>query len=267
MKGNLGKMVERLLVEERVPAFCVSEHVARYAFAGQFVEGKAVLDIACGDGYGASYLMNKGAKKVVGGDYSEEAIEYARRHYQKDGLNFLRLDAQEMPFANNSFDVVVSFETIEHLERYEDFLKGCRRVLKDDGIFICGTPNIKAGFGYKYPFHFKEFSLEEFNELIARHFAEVELYGQSFLNKADMIKRESIRRLGFIFCFIPYSVKGFLKRFIPPKLGLIASLAEVYPDFARGVDETLDKKYIPSLLSQGSPLCREMFAVSRKRDG
>lgn len=173
MKGNMEKMVERVTAEEETPASTLYEHIGRYVFAARFVEGKAILDIACGSGYGSGYLINKGAKKVVGADYSEETIEYARLHYQKDGLSFLCSDAQQMQFPDNSFDVVVSFETIEHLERYEDFLKECKRMLKDGGIFICSTPNRKGRFGYKTLWHLREFSPEEFYELIARYFAEV----------------------------------------------------------------------------------------------
>ena len=265
-KTNIENLLEGVSPEERIPSFTLWEHIARYVFAAQFIEGKTILDIACGTGYGASYLMNKGTKMVVGADYLEQAIEYARLHYQKDGLYLLRSDAQQMPFLNSSFDVIVSFETIEHLERYEDFLRECKRVLKTNGIFICSTPNRDGRFGYKNPFHLREFSAEEFYELIARYFREVKLCGQGFLKKTDIVKRESIRRLGPIIRFIPKPIKDFLKRFIQPEQCLFTSLAEVCPNFPRGNDEIVEGKYIPSLLTQDLPLCRGMIAVARKRD-
>ncbi len=261
----MGKVRERMTPDERGSAFWLQLHLGRYVFAAQFIEGKVILDMACGTGYGSSYLMNKGAK-VVGSDYSEEAMEYARLHYQKGGLYFLRSDAQQMPFANNSFDVVVSLETIEHLERYEDFLKECKRVLKDDGAFICSTPNRKAKLG-KYPAHFKEFSMDEFYELMARYFGEVKLYGQDFLKKADMLKRESVRILMPIIRFIPQSVKDFLRRFILREQCSIISLKEVDPGLKGAFDEIVEQRYIPSLLTRSYPIPGTIVAVGRKRDG
>ncbi len=250
-------------MEGRMKVSPLWQHLARYVFAAQFVEGKAVLDIACGNGYGSSCLISKHALNVVGGDNSEAAISFAQHHYQTDGLCFLSCDAQQMQFADNSFDVVVSMETIEHLERYEDFLKECRRVLKDDGLFICSTPNRKALFGIKNPWHFREFSLDEFYELIGRYFAHVELYGQGFLKKREAIKRESIRRLGPVIRFIPQPIKSLPRRFIYPEAYRFASLAEVYPNFTLGLEEQIDKQYMPFLLCQGSPLCRVMIAVAK----
>ncbi len=256
---------ERMIPDERGSAFWLRLHVGRYVFAAQFVEGKAVLDIACGNGYGSRYLINKGAKKVVGGDNSEEAIEYARHHYQKDGLHFLRLDAQEMLFRDNSFDVAVSLETIEHLERYEDFLKECRRVLKDDGIFICSTPNRKVTFGSRDPYHFKEFSVEEFYELIARYFAEVKLYGQGFVKRADILKRELIWRSMPLISLIPQSVRSSLLNLVFTERRHTISLAEVDPGLKGAFDDIIEESYTPSLLSQDSPLCRDIIAVVRKQ--
>jgi len=137
--------------------------IARYTFAGQWVSGKTVLEIGCENGYGASYLLSKGAKKVIGGDISEKAIEYARGHYQRDGLHFMLLDAQKLQFADSSFDVVVAFEIIEHLDKYTDFLDECKRVLKDGGTFICSTPNkdVISPNSEKpwFPDHTKEFGI------------------------------------------------------------------------------------------------------------
>ncbi|MCL0094970.1 class I SAM-dependent methyltransferase [Dehalococcoidia bacterium] len=256
------KVPERLSPGEKFTPSMMKEHLARYFWAAQFVAGKVVLDIACGTGYGSGYLINKGAKMVVGGDYSEKAIEYARLHYQKDGLRFLRCDAQQMPFANNSFDVIVSFETIEHLERYEDFLKECNRVVKDDGTFICSTPNRKARFGYKNPIHFKEFSTEELYELLVGYFGEVKLYGQSYLTKIDILTKGLMMRLRPITAFIPQPVKHFVRRFIFGEERLIPLAKDKMV-----VDNEIAEGYIPSLLTQDSPLHKIVIAVARKRDG
>jgi len=117
------------------------QHINRYIFAAGFARDKVVLDVACGAGYGSDYLIKMGAKKVVGGDISEDAIEYARAQYKSNDLQFVRLNAVKLPFSRDCFDAIVSFETIEHLKEYENFLFECKRVLKDKGLFICSTPN------------------------------------------------------------------------------------------------------------------------------
>ncbi len=258
----MGNVRERMIPDERISAFWLKQHIGRYVFAAQFVNG-CVLDIACGTGYGSSYLINKGATPVVGADYSEEAIEYARRHYSKDGLHFLRLDAQQLPFRGKSFDVIVSLETIEHLERYEDFLRDCKRVLKGDGIFICSTPNAKASFGSRDPYHFREFSVEELYELIARYFAEVKLYGQDFLRRADLLKRELLWRLTPMVRSIPRSIQTPLRKLLFPERQLV-SLAEIDMESKGAFGEILQDKFIASSLTQSYPVPTTIVAVSRK---
>src|SRR5690242_18456144 len=88
------------------------EHVYRYAFACHFVAGKRVLDVACGEGYGAAALQRVGAASVVGVDVSELACSHVRSKY---GLDARAGGAEQIPLADNSVDVVVSFETIEHV--------------------------------------------------------------------------------------------------------------------------------------------------------
>jgi ubiquinone/menaquinone biosynthesis C-methylase UbiE len=168
-------------------------------FASCFVKGKTVLDIACGTGYGSDYLLKKGAKKVVGGDISKEAIEYAKIHYGRNSLFFIRLDVCALPFQSKCFDVVVSFETIEHLKTPEIFLSECRRVLKKGGLFICSTPNKQVTSPFSIepvnPFHSHEFYAEEFCGLVKSEFSEVMLYGQNFINPVIHLTKLKCDRL------------------------------------------------------------------------
>ena len=155
--------------------------MARYDFASQFVKSKVVLDVACGSGYGSNHLTKKGAEEVVGGDVFYEAIKYGTTHYRQKGSYFLCLDAQKLPFRDDSFDVIVSSETIEHLQECEDFLDECRRILRDDGLFFSSTPNKTVFSPYsKKPIiheHVKEFYVEEFRYLLSKYFKEVIIYG------------------------------------------------------------------------------------------
>ena len=155
------------MVPEHAHARIFWEHVARYRFAKDFVNGKRVLDIACGDGYGAAALAKAGAASVAGVDISAEACEQARRKY---GLDARVGDAQAIPLPAQSIDVVVSFETIEHVDDPAVFLRECARVLVPDGLLIVSTPNrpVYSGDGRRNPFHQLEFDENEFVEFAAR---------------------------------------------------------------------------------------------------
>ncbi|MEM3714944.1 MAG: class I SAM-dependent methyltransferase, partial [Nitrososphaeria archaeon] len=167
-------------------------HVNRYLFASNFVIGKTVLDVACGTGYGSMYLAKEGANLVVAGDLSSEALSYAKVNYKsKSGPEFIRLDATHLPFVDDSFDCVITFETIEHLKEYERFIKECRRILKIDGILISSTPNkrtISPIFKQaEWVMHIKEFYPEELYLLFKKYFSKVEIFGQHFLGKKGRV--------------------------------------------------------------------------------
>ena len=115
------------------------EHLHRYALALELSKGKNVLDIASGEGYG-SYLLSMLAKSVVGVDISKEAILHSSMKYIKSNLTFLCGSADRIPCESHSFDLVVSFETIEHHDKHEEMLQEIKRVLKPDGILILSSP-------------------------------------------------------------------------------------------------------------------------------
>jgi len=155
-----------------------AEHYARYIFASQFVKGKKVLDVSCGNGYGSHYLAESGrANEVIGVDISKKAISYAKRNYNHKKVRYIEMDAQKLDLDPNHFDVVISFETIEHLPNYEKFLQGVKKCLKKDGLFIVSTPNKKT-YPSGNPFHIKEFNFQEFNDLLRDRFKEVKFVYQ-----------------------------------------------------------------------------------------
>lgn len=185
------------------------DHIERYRFASRFIKGKIVLDIACGAGYGSKYLLSHGAKEVVGVDISDEAIKYARQHYVDDKLIFMKADATNLGFINETFDVVVSFETIEHVEKYHKFLEEINRVLKTDGILLLSSPNrLVTSSDYPKrkkrpdnPFHFAEFTEVELIDLLKNNFKEVKVLGQRMVNKMFILPfiRRVFFRLGDVF--------------------------------------------------------------------
>jgi ubiquinone/menaquinone biosynthesis C-methylase UbiE len=178
------------VVPGKTPQTIYDEHIYRYIFAAGLTEDKVVLDVACGTGYGAGYMMEKGAGEVVGVDISMAAVDYARERFGKNNkASFVCADAIRLPFVDNIFDVVVSFETIEHMRQYRKFLAECRRVLKEDGLLVCSTPNRRIfSPNLAKPlntFHVKEFWPEEFYRLLRRYFAHITLYGQCDVKLAD----------------------------------------------------------------------------------
>lgn len=116
------------------------EHYHRYAAVMELAKGKRVLDVACGEGFGASLVADI-ARSVIGVDISEEAIQHASVTYAKPNLAFHLGDATSLNFPDGSFDVVVSFETLEHISEQEQMIAQIRRVLTSDGVLVISTPN------------------------------------------------------------------------------------------------------------------------------
>ena len=112
-----------------------SEHFHRYLFALRYCEDKEVLDVASGEGYGSA-LLGQVARSVIGVDVDMASVDFANAHYLNERVSFRRGDAIALPIADASVDVVVSFETIEHLSDHEIFLTEVRRVLRPGGAML-----------------------------------------------------------------------------------------------------------------------------------
>ena len=206
----MSSFTERLLVPIRQLAdegegqsqdnLLYNEHIVRYQLAGQLVKDKIVLDIACGSGYGAKMLADVGAAKVIAIDIDEAVIKQAEKQYQHSAIDF-RADSAEIltTVADQSIDIVVSFETIEHLKNPDKFLQAVARVLKTDGQLLISTPNGQV-FKNKNPYHIKEFTREEFVQILQKHWSEVKILeqhnalasyiiGTEEMGEADLIQR------------------------------------------------------------------------------
>ncbi len=158
------------------------EHMHRYAFCIPYVKNKVVLDAACGEGYGSALLATSAAA-VTGIDISEEAVLAARRRYANTGqkLSFEAGDATALTLPEHHFDVVVSFETIEHVLQQDALLAGFSRVLKRDGLLILSSPDKRTYSDepqFRNEFHVKELYLDELQAILGRHFKRHSLLGQ-----------------------------------------------------------------------------------------
>ena len=159
------------------------EHKHRYLYALPYVEGKAVLDIASGEGYGSALLASKAAS-VVGVDVAPDAVTHAARKYRLDNLAFRVGSCSDIPILDGAVDVVVSFETIEHHDQHERMLAEIKRVLKPGGLVVISSPD-KAIYSdkpsYHNPFHVRELYHDEFEGLFRARFKNVLGLGQKVI--------------------------------------------------------------------------------------
>lgn len=165
-----------------------NEHFARYAFAARLARGRNVLDIACGTGYGSAELAAV-ARSVTGIDVSTEAVEYAGERFKLPHLSFQTASAESLPFADQSYDLIIAFEVIEHLTDHRALLSEARRLLTPGGQFIVSTPNRlyyeeSRRLSGPNPFHTHEFEFEEFRAELAEFFPHVAFFLQ---NHSDTI--------------------------------------------------------------------------------
>jgi len=201
------------------------EHLARYIFASERLEGKRVLETGCGSGYGAA-LLSEWAAEVVAIDCSGEAIAWCRKRYGRSNLHFEKMDCRQLAFRGGTFDAVVSFELLEHLNERDQlfYLEEVVRVLNDDrGELFISTPNVDHN-RYVSPFHKRELTLDEFQHLLRRHFRQMEIYGQSVRPETARGRRlerkmtELEARLARAESQLAHPGRLFAKALLPPML-------------------------------------------------
>jgi ubiquinone/menaquinone biosynthesis C-methylase UbiE len=167
---------ERFDPAESAGTLMDAEHRCRYWWAAQVVKGKDVLDAACGTGYGTLMLAEAGAESVVGVDASADAVDVARERLGEHG-EILQADLAKVPLEDDSFDLVVCMETIEHLSDGSAAIAEFRRVLRPDGLLLVSSPNPGV-----YPegneHHVHEYSADELKELVGATFPSVVEYVQ-----------------------------------------------------------------------------------------
>jgi len=170
------------------------EHLHRYAITSAYIKDKIVLDIASGEGYGTS-LMSKHASFVYGVDIDKQSIALAKLKYKAENIEYLEGSTSNIPLADNSVDVVVSFETIEHHDEHEKMMLEIKRVLRPEGILIISTPD-KLYYSelrdIVNEFHVKELYKNEFISLISNYFSKFQLLSQTYNNGSSIIQEDTI---------------------------------------------------------------------------
>jgi 2-polyprenyl-3-methyl-5-hydroxy-6-metoxy-1,4-benzoquinol methylase len=200
--ANIANTGERILLEKETPLM-IARHFCAYRFAKDYVSDKQVLDIGCGEGYGSNYLAQFAAK-VTGIDYNSDIIDYAKSKYHKDNLAFCVVEATDLNSLDNRFDIICSFQVIEHIKEADVFLNDIKNLLNNGGIFICSTPNkLDASPHSEVPvnkYHIREYLLEEFRELLKKYFMDLEVIG---LKRGASLKfYRRLKKIG-LFNFLP----------------------------------------------------------------
>jgi ubiquinone/menaquinone biosynthesis C-methylase UbiE len=188
---------------ERREAYATdTQHVVNlsgYVWAVQQVPGLAqmrVLDIACGTGYGAEYLALH-ARTVVGVDQAHAVVVRNRTRYHDQRIRFLAMDGTALGFKDETFDAVISQDTIEHIVKDRAFVAEVSRVLRPQGFLVLLTPHARErGRKPDDPFHIREYVQDELAEILARHFTAIRWYGRRQGTRLQHVERnlDSVRR-------------------------------------------------------------------------
>lgn len=223
-------------------------NLSGYVWAAQqlgSLEQRRVLDLSCGTGYGSDYLGGCAAH-IVGIDCAVDVVTRSRAQYPRANVSFLAMDGCALAFRDESFDCIVSQDTIEHIQDDHRFVAELARVLKPAGTLVIFTPHGKGrGVTPEDPYHVREYTQQEFQALLAPHFATIKWYGrrQGTRLKAAERSMDAVRR------FDPCGIRNVVPRPIRHWVGSVISrlqggpsLREIVPtdiEYTEGVaDDT-----------------------------
>lgn len=157
-------------------------HLKAYEEVSKRAGDKTVLEIGCNTGYGTR-IVSSVCRRIVGVDLSLNALKVATTRYAGANINYLLIDGLKLPFADGEFDLIISFQVIEHISNYETYLSELKRVLAPAGVVVFTTPNARVrldpGMKPWNEFHVREFVAEELDELLRNWFRQVEIQGLS----------------------------------------------------------------------------------------
>lgn len=189
----------------------LARHRSAYCYAiksiraGHSIGDHRTLDLGCGNGYGSAELSDAGSRVVAVDRIRPDA------QHRRESLQYLRADLTGLPLAARSFDLVVSFQVIEHLEDPTAYLEAIAASMRADGMALVSTPNILQSDGVN-PFHVHEYESGELSRLLARYFDGVEMLGVGMSESAARYQADRLRRIRRIMKLDPFGLRGLLPR-------------------------------------------------------
>lgn len=245
---ELEKTVERIVpknFKSREEYLLYLRHVFVYEVLESYINSTdKVLEIGFGEGYGTK-MISRFADSVIGLDVNEEAVNYAGKRYGSDNCSFEHFDGDRIPFENEEFDAVVSYQVIEHIENDKQYLEEIARVLKKGGTLLLTTPNRRHRLEPEQepwnPFHIREYSASQLSSLLEEIFSKVEIQGVNAQEDVRKIEVDRVKRGITLKKLVP----NFMQRYL-------------YGDFM--------KKYDTScfFLDENAPEGLDLFAVCTK---
>ncbi len=215
--------------------------LSEYRWALQYCEGMRVMDLGCGTGAGSVILSEK-AREVVGVDTSHASIEIAKKSNVPDHVSFKLVVEGQLPFEENSFDVIVANNVIERVYNSKELIAKTARILKPGGVLVIATVNrLLRLYFWQKPYndlHYREYSPISLKQELSRNYRKIQLFGLKTSGTffPDHNKNLSIRkfRLG-----VYYPVRNFLRAYVRPILSMI--LPSIYPPFGSTLIQQVQK--------------------------
>ena len=214
MKNNYISVTEVAgdeVTQEQIDRLC-----NRYYWAGRYCLKRDVVEAACGTGQGLGYIIEI-ANSLEAGDYSEDILKIARKHYGHR-IALQQFDAQNMPFADNSKDVIILFEAIYYIPDAERFVRECKRVLRSDGKVLIATANKDLYDFNPSPYTYKYFGVTDLKELFGKYMFKTKFFGDTPISKVSFRQKllRPVKKLAVKLDLIPKTTSGkkILKRFV-----------------------------------------------------
>jgi SAM-dependent methyltransferase len=216
---------ERLIPEDtQTPIHQIQ--VLRHLFVYEHVKERLkptdiVLDLGFGEGYGTSLLAPK-CHEIVGIDVEQKVVDYANQRHRTDNCHFEKYDGHTLPFDKEYFDIVVSFQVIEHIDNEPQFVSEIHRVLKPGGRLLLTTPNkatrLNPGQKPFNRFHKREYYSHELEKVLKQSFSNVNVWGVSATDQIHQIEFARIKRGGVLNTLINLGLRKLLPESIDLKL-------------------------------------------------
>lgn len=188
----------------------------RYYWAGRYAKDADVLEVACGAGQGVGHLASL-ARSVHAGDISDQVLKAAREHYGPR-IEFRRFNAEELPYSDASFDVVLIFEAIYYLQDASSFIREARRVLRPGGFLLVVTANKDLFDFTPSPYSVRYYGVQELRAMLENAGFAVSFFGDSPLASTPRRQRllRPVKQLATALGVMPKSksMKALLKRVV-----------------------------------------------------